>query len=85
TLFGPSVMGGLEPGYARRTTLLQCVFGLALSYFLMAVGALLPSIALLLIGRGLSGLMAGCQGIAQAAITDMSTPETKAYNMSIMS
>jgi predicted MFS family arabinose efflux permease len=39
----------------------------------------------LLIGRGLSGLMAGCQGIAQAAITDMSTPETKAYNMSIMS
>ncbi|SDI24880.1 Major Facilitator Superfamily protein [Paraburkholderia phenazinium] len=29
--------------------------------------------------------MAGCQGIAQAAITDMSTPENKAYNMSIMS
>ena len=83
--FGSSLMGELSDGYGRRKILLLCVFGLALSYFLMAVGALLPSIALLLIGRGLSGLMAGCQGIAQAAITDMSTPETKAYNMSIMS
>ena len=83
--FGSSLMGELSDGYGRRKILLLCVFGLALSYFLMAVGALLPSIALLLIGRGLSGLMAGCQGIAQAAITDVSTPETKAYNMSIMS
>ncbi|WP_334042346.1 MFS transporter [Burkholderia ambifaria] len=83
--FGSSLMGELSDGYGRRKILLLCVFGLALSYLLMAVGALLPSIALLLIGRGLSGLMAGCQGIAQAAITDMSTPETKAYNMSIMS
>ncbi|MBR8252696.1 MFS transporter [Burkholderia ambifaria] len=83
--FGSSLMGELSDGYGRRKIMLLCVFGLALSYFLMAVGALLPSIALLLIGRSLSGLMAGCQGIAQAAITDMSTPETKAYNMSIMS
>ncbi|KVU27835.1 MFS transporter [Burkholderia ubonensis] len=83
--FGSSLMGELSDGYGRRKIMLLCVFGLALSYFLMALGALLPSIALLLVGRGLSGLMAGCQGIAQAAITDMSTPETKAYNMSIMS
>ncbi|KVR32224.1 MFS transporter [Burkholderia ubonensis] len=83
--FGSSLMGELSDGYGRRKIMLLCVFGLALSYFLMAFGALLPSIALLLVGRGLSGLMAGCQGIAQAAITDMSTPETKAYNMSIMS
>jgi MFS family permease len=83
--FGSSLMGELSDGYGRRKIMLVCVFGLALSYLLMALGALMPSIALLLIGRGLSGLMAGCQGIAQAAISDMSTPETKAYNMSIMS
>ncbi|MGH8782867.1 MFS transporter [Paraburkholderia sp.] len=83
--FGSSLMGELSDGYGRRKIMLLCVFGLALSYLLMALGALLPSIALLLVGRGLSGLMAGCQGIAQAAITDVSTPETKAYNMSIMS
>ncbi|WP_176052724.1 MFS transporter [Paraburkholderia caribensis] len=83
--FGSSLMGELSDGYGRRKIMLLCIFGLALSYLLMALGALMPSIALLLVGRGLSGFMAGCQGIAQAAITDVSTPETKAYNMSIMS
>lgn len=83
--FGSSLMGKLSDGYGRRKILLLCIAGLSVSYFLMAAGALRASVWLLLCGRGLSGLMAGCQGIAQAAITDMSTPENKAYNMSIMS
>jgi MFS transporter, DHA1 family, tetracycline resistance protein len=83
--FGSSLMGALSDGYGRRKIMLLCISGLCVSYFLMALGAWWPSVWLLLLGRGLSGLMAGCQGIAQAAITDMSTPENKAYNMSIMS
>ena len=51
----------------------------------MGLGALNYSLSLLIIGRGLSGLMAGCQPIAQASISDLSTPETKALNMSFMS
>lgn len=83
--FGSSLMGELSDRYGRRKIILVCVLGLSVSYLLMACGALWPSVWLLLLGRSLSGLMAGCQGIAQAAITDMSTPENKAYNMSIMS
>ncbi|WGS52153.1 MFS transporter [Paraburkholderia sp. D15] len=83
--FGSSLMGNLSDGYGRRKILLLCIAGLSASYFLMAFGALYASVWLLLGGRGLSGLMAGCQGIAQAAITDMSTQQNKAYNMSIMS
>jgi MFS family permease len=83
--FGSSLMGTLSDGFGRKKILLWCVFGLAASYFLMALGAWLPSLALLLAGRGLSGLAAGCQGIAQAAITDLSSSANKAYNMSIMS
>ncbi|MFM0597009.1 MULTISPECIES: MFS transporter [Paraburkholderia] len=83
--FGSSLMGNLSDGYGRRKILLLCIAGLSASYFLMALGVFQGSVWLLLFGRGLSGLMAGCQGIAQAAITDVSTPDNKAYNMSIMS
>lgn len=83
--FGSSLMGELSDAFGRRKIMLLCVLGLAASYLLMACGAWWQSLALLLLGRGLSGLMAGCQGIAQAAIADMSTPQNKAYNMSSMS
>jgi MFS transporter, DHA1 family, tetracycline resistance protein len=83
--FGSSLMGALSDGFGRRRILLLCVFGLSASYFMMALGAILPSLWLLLAGRGLSGLMAGCQGIAQAAIVDVSGPADKARNMSVMS
>ncbi|ASL46978.1 Tetracycline resistance protein, class C [Burkholderia sp. AD24] len=83
--FGSSLMGNLSDGHGRRKILLLCIAGLSASYFLMALGVFQASVWLLLFGRGLSGLMAGCQGIAQAAITDMSTLDNKAYNMSIMS
>ncbi|WP_266159417.1 MFS transporter [Dyella silvatica] len=83
--FGSSLMGELSDAFGRRNIMLLCVLGLSASYFMMAFGVTWPSIWLLLAGRALSGLMAGCQGIAQAAITDVSTPENKAYNMSIMS
>ncbi|WP_321881861.1 MFS transporter [Paraburkholderia bannensis] len=83
--FGSSLMGELSDAFGRRKVLMVCVFGLALGYLLMALGAWLASLALLLAGRGLSGLMAGCQGIAQAAIADVSTSANKARNMSIMS
>ena len=39
------------------------------------------SITLLLLGRIISGLTAGSQPIAQAAIIDLSTPDTKARNI----
>jgi MFS transporter, DHA1 family, tetracycline resistance protein len=83
--FGSSLMGELSDAFGRRKIMLLCLLGLAASYFMMAIGALASMLWLLLAGRGLSGLMAGCQGIAQAAITDISTAENKAWNMSIMS
>ncbi len=83
--FGSSLMGELSDVFGRKRVLSTCVLGLSASYFMMAAGAALPSLVLLIVGRGLGGLMAGCQGIAQAAISDLSTPENKAINMSIMS
>lgn len=83
--FGSSLMGELSDAFGRRRIMLLCVLGLAVSYLIMACGIWWSSVAILLLGRGLSGLMAGCQGIAQAAIADLSTPRNKAHNMSLMS
>lgn len=83
--FGAVLMGDLSDNFGRKKILAVCLFGLGISYALMGFGALTYSLSILIVGRGLSGLMAGCQPIAQASISDLSTPETKALNMSFMS
>lgn len=83
-LFGASFMGDLSDHFGRRRVIALCMMGICLSFLLMAGGVLGASLTLLLVGRGLSGLMAGSQPIAQAAISDLSTQETKALNMSLI-
>lgn len=82
--FGTSFMGDLSDNYGRKKVLMICMGGIAASFSLMALGIEFASVWLLMLGRALSGLMAGSQPIAQAAIADLSTPETKAKNMSMI-
>lgn len=83
-LFGASFMGDLSDYFGRKKVIFLCMAGICVSFLLMASGVLSASLSLLLVGRALSGLMAGSQPIAQAAISDLSTPETKALNMSMI-
>ncbi|TNF69058.1 MAG: MFS transporter [Gammaproteobacteria bacterium] len=83
--FGASFMGDLSDVWGRKRVLLICMFGISLSFCLMAVGVLAQSLWLLFLGRGLSGLAAGSQPIAQACIADISTNKNKAKNMALIS
>ncbi len=82
--FGTSFMADLSDNYGRKKVLMICMAGIGISFFVMALGVVCSSIVLLLLGRAFSGLMAGSQPIAQAAISDLSTVETKAKNMSVI-
>ena len=82
--FGASFMGDLSDNWGRKKVLLVCMLGITISFGLMAMAVVWSSLTLLFLGRALSGLMAGSQPIAQASIADLSTPETKAVNMSFI-
>jgi len=82
--FGASYFGDLSDHLGRKKVIALCMGGMCIAFLLMALGISSFSLSILLIGRGLTGLMAGSQPIAQAAIADLSTPKTKAFNMSIM-
>ena len=82
--FGTSFMADLSDNYGRKKVLLICMAGICLSFLIMALGIVYSSLLMLTFGRALSGLMAGSQPVAQAAIADVSTETTKAKNMSII-
>jgi MFS family permease len=82
--FGASLLGDLSDRFGRKRVLLICMGGLSVATALMAAGIVLRSVALLLFGRFLSGLMAGSQPIAQAAVSDLSPESQRALNMSLL-
>ncbi len=83
-LFGAAVLGDLSDKVGRRRVLLLGLGGVALGYFMSALGVYVHSLFLLIAGRCLCGLMAGSQPIAQAAIIDVSTPENKARHLGLI-
>lgn len=82
--FGASFMGDFSDVLGRKKVLIICMIGLFISFFLMGLGVSLSSLTLILIGRAFSGLMAGSQPIAQAAVVDLSPSEEKTWNMTLI-
>lgn len=82
--FGAPILGDLSDKYGRKKIIICCLLLTAVSYLISVLGIGLKSPTLLLVGRALAGFMAGSLPIAQAAIADISTPENKARNMSLI-
>lgn len=82
--FGASFLGDLSDIYGRKKVLLSSMAGIFLSFILMSWGIASHSLFLFLFGRAFSGLMAGSQPLCMAAIADLSTPDNKAWNMSLV-
>ena len=82
--FAAPVLGDLSDHIGRKKILNFSLLGTFVSYLLMALALPFKSVALFLLGRIISGLTAGSQPIAQAAVIDISHPEHKAHNLSII-
>jgi DHA1 family tetracycline resistance protein-like MFS transporter len=80
-IFSP-IMGALSDRFGRWPVVLISNIGLGLDYVVMALA---PGIALLFIGRIVSGITAASMATAQAYIADVSSPEKRAANFGLMS
>ncbi len=81
---GAAVLGDLSDSIGRKKSLLICLIGAAIAYFISAIAFVLNSVLILLIGRIIAGLTAGSQPIAQAAITELSDSKKLARNLGLV-
>jgi DHA1 family tetracycline resistance protein-like MFS transporter len=84
-LFGSSSLGDLSDIYGRKKVLFLCTIGIGISFLCMGFGLVVSSLTLFLIGRAVSGFMAGTVPIAQASVVDVSSPEDKPFNLALLS
>ena len=73
--FAAPVIGMLSDRFGRRPVILVSIFGLSID---LAIMALAPTLAWLLLGRILCGLTAGAQGAAMAYVADITPQEERA-------
>jgi MFS family permease len=79
--FGAAMLGDLSDQIGRKKSLLICLLGASIGYFLAGIAVFFHSISLLFLGRIIAGITSGSQPIAQAAIIDISEPENIPRNI----
>jgi MFS transporter, DHA1 family, tetracycline resistance protein len=79
--FAAPLMGKLSDRYGRRPVLLVSVFGSAIGYLIFGFGG---ALWVLLLARLIDGVTAGNMSTASAYIADVSRPEDRAKNFSLI-
>lgn len=81
---GAPILGDLSDQLGRKKVLLICLLCTSIAFAVSALSISIHNVWLLLAARIFGGLMAGSMPIAQAAIIDISTPENKIKNISLI-
>lgn len=82
--FGSPILGTLSDRFGRKKLLSLSLMGTILGYLLFAIGLLTNQLWLLFVSRILDGFTGGNIGVANSAIADMSTPETRTKNFGLV-
>lgn len=82
--FGAPILGTLSDRHGRKKLLQLSLVGTFIGYLLFAVGLLTNQLWLLFFSRSLDGFTGGNIGVANSAIADMSTEQTRAKNFGLI-
>ncbi|MGH4051615.1 MAG: MFS transporter [Clostridium sp.] len=82
--FGAPILGSLADQKGRKKILLISLIGTVLGYVIFIIGILNSNLYLLFLGRIVDGFTGGNISIAQSAIADVSTKETKSRNFGLI-
>lgn len=81
---GSPIFGTMSDHLGRKKVLLIGLAGITISFALSIISLEYGSILLLFISRALAGFMDGTEAIGQATMADISKPEDRARNMSLI-
>lgn len=82
--FGAPILGTLADNRGRKKLLIFSLLGTLLGYIIFTIGIVNEKIYLLFLGRIIDGFTGGNISIAQSAIADISTEETKSRNFGFL-
>lgn len=82
--FGAPILGSLADQKGRKKILLISLIGTVVGYAVFITGIITTNIYLLFLGRIVDGFTGGNISIAQSAIADVSTEETKSKNFGLI-
>lgn len=83
-MLGAPILGALSDQLGRKRVLWICLLGTLLGFVLYALSFMLASLLLLIIGRFVAGFTSASQGVAQAAMVDVSAGKQKAINIALI-
>jgi len=82
--FGAPILGSLADQKGRKKILTVSLIGTVVGYAIFILGILTSNLFLLFLGRIVDGFTGGNISIAQSAIADVSTEETKSRNFGLI-
>lgn len=83
-MLGAPLLGHLSDKFGRKKILLSCIFGTLISFICYYFSFKYSLLRLIFVGRVIDGLTSGSQGVAQAAIADISSGKQKAVNIGVI-